>query len=356
MRGARLYDYLVGFIQIRRSGSTNHLSRLRDTACIPRNLDMVFNHYRLTSALGRTTTAEKPSRGIISYKPVTFAVPRTRADYAAIHEIADSLEPKLRRAFLEAVEKLRDAINYDLLVRHLKTQAALQALGTLSIRAFEVDYGSVANKIIAQAVTEAGQVAETLLPVRFKLRFDLTNPRVFDWIENHTGDLIRQVSTETKLAVRSIIDRGFREGRTVDQMARDIKQVVGLTKNQANAVMNYEKRLIEEKIKPQRTEKLVERYRQKMLRLRASNIARTETITASARGQQLLWQQGADEGLINETTWQRKWIVTRDDRTCPLCMDMAGKTAPIRGTYPGGIQGPALHNGCRCAEGIVEVK
>jgi hypothetical protein len=286
-------------------------------------------------------------------QPLYFRQPR--ADYAVILKIADSLESKLRKAFLAAVEQLRDSVSLAALVRALEQRATLQALGLISLKAFEADFKAVAESVIHSAVAQSGAAAAGLAP-KLGLRFDITNPKVYGWIATRTGELVREVSDETRSAVSGIIDRGFREGRTVKQMARDIRQLVGLTSRQAQAVENYRKRLEKEGVKPDRIAKNVERYQKKMLRLRSETLSRTETITASSRGQQLLWETNVDSGLINPSKWQRKWITTRDDRACPACLEMSGQTAPIGQQYSNGAMGPALHPSCRCAESLVEIK
>lgn len=85
---------------------------------------------------------------------------------------------------------------------------------------------------------------------------------------------------------------------------------------------------------------------------RARLIARHETMNAASIGQRESWSQAVDAGLLDEGS-KRTWIVTGDDKTCPICEELDGATADLDGEYPGGYEGPPAHVACRCTEGIV---
>ena len=106
-----------------------------------------------------------------------------------------------------------------------------------------------------------------------------------------------------------------------------------------------------------RIDALVEGYEKRLLAERAEAIARTITIDASAEGQNLLWQQAIDDGLLDETEWEVVWsAAVGSERTCERCLAMDGKTRPINGTYPGGVGHPALHVQCLPSETLVSAR
>jgi predicted ABC-type ATPase len=108
--------------------------------------------------------------------------------------------------------------------------------------------------------------------------------------------------------------------------------------------------------------KLVMEYFDGCEKFRALMIARTETIRASNAGASMAYlQSGVVEGM--------QWLVTEDDRTCPLCNAMSGKFVPLGQTFfnlgdrftvdtPEGkqtmvfdyedVRYPPLHVMCRC--------
>src|SRR5207244_4083170 len=104
-----------------------------------------------------------------------------------------------------------------------------------------------------------------------------------------------------------------------------------------------------------RIDKLVDNYADRLLRERAETVARTLTIDASAEGQNALWRQAVDEGLLDPQAWLIEFIASEDERTCPICLELDGQRRPLDGTYPGGQGPPAVHSRCRCSEGLVRV-
>src|SRR5512139_174329 len=91
----------------------------------------------------------------------------------------------------------------------------------------------------------AAPTAPPPVPLRagLDLRFDVTNPRAVEFARTRSAELVTNVLADTKAAIRAIIGDGFAEGRTTRQMAKEIRQVVGLTPRHADAVTNLRARL-----------------------------------------------------------------------------------------------------------------
>ena len=191
------------------------------------------------------------------------------------------------------------------------------------------------------------------------LRFDLTNPRAVEFAQTRTATLVTNVLEDTKAVIREIIGRGFTEGRTTRQMAKEIRQVVGLTPRYATAVENLRAKLEAKGLDADTIDAKAEKYSAKLLRLRSQTIARTETIRASNAGQQELWQQAGDDGLIDVETARQDWIVTPDDRLCPVCEAIPGMNengVPLGGEFQtpdGPMTEPPAHPNCRCALALI---
>jgi hypothetical protein len=136
--------------------------------------------------------------------------------------------------------------------------------------------------------------------------------------------------------------------------ARMIRQHIGLTESDAKAVINYTRKLMQDfDLSEEQINSRVATYSKKKLRDRAENISRTETINAASSGQRNVWENAKSDGMLSG--FERKWIITPDDRLCPECAKMKNKRAPIGGTYDNGVKGPTLHPRCRCAERLVEI-
>ncbi len=281
-------------------------------------------------------------------------------EYRAIHRVADALAPGMVNTFVEAVRRVAGATALSDLEAALERGDLAAAEAAVPWERLPAELAGV-SVAIRQGFEQAAQASARYLPprLRLELRFDLLNPRAVDWVRSHSGELIREVTDETRLAVRDVIRRAFEEGMHPYESARHIRNMVGLTQRQAQAVDNFRKRLIEEGVKGEKLDKRVEAYRQRLLRKRAENIARTETLRASNEGQQELWRQAAEQGLINPAQVKREWIVTPDDRLCEMCAPMDGQKVGLEEPFQselGAVMTPPLHPMCRCATRLTEVK
>lgn len=200
------------------------------------------------------------------------------------------------------------------------------------------------------------------------LNFEAVNPRAVAEAARQAANLVRQVSLETKMAIRDVIVRAQQAGLTIRQQTREIRRLVGLTQRQAAAVFRQVRALEATGLRGKRLQERADRLFQTAVRRRAQTIARTETIRSANLGQQELWRQAADQGLINTNAMQRVWIVTPDDRLCPFCRPMDGQVVGFEETFisgrvplqTGGVRHlentllPPAHVGCRCAVGLQE--
>ncbi len=185
-------------------------------------------------------------------------------------------------------------------------------------------------------------------------QFNLVNERSVEYARQRSAALVSGIGADTKKAIQDLVIRSFREGRTGDQLARDVREIIGLLPRQATALENFRRRLEQAGRTPAKIEDLTEGYRRRLLLQRSRMIARTEIINSSTQGQQTVWGQAVEQNLIGPKT-KRKWIVAPDDRLCSRCEEMRGKTAVLGQPYDNGVMGPTLHPGCRCAEVLTEI-
>ena len=82
---------------------------------------------------------------------------------------------------------------------------------------------------------------------------------------------------------------------------------------------------------------------------RAWLIANHESRTAVHVGQRLAWEQAVEDDLL-PSSMKRTFIA--GPVSCPICEELDGKTAKLEGEYPGGYDGPPIHVGCDCSEGL----
>lgn len=318
-------------------------------------------------------------------------------------DAADRNRPKMERAFTELVEAVRRQIPLNQMEERLRERDlnGLLALMDVEQRMKAVAEGRGllpgATSLLdaLQQTFLAGAQAEVLeldkIPVEkgvgAAMAFDLLNPQAMAFLSSYTFRLIREVSQDQRLAVQDIVLEAFRSGGHPYEQARDIRRMVGLTRQQARAAQNFRHmlqgspdqmrqaltRALRDRrfdstvlravntgtgLRRDQVDAMVERFYRRYLDYRARNIARTETMRAAHAGQRETRRQAREQGLLPADRTRQVWIVSRDERLCPRC-------APVPGLNPDGVpldemfqtpdgpvEGPPLHPSCRCTTGV----
>lgn len=291
----------------------------------------------------------------------------SREFYRILHRLADAHVGRVESAFLRAIAVAARDVDRAALAAALQrgdVRAAFDAVGLNG--QIDARLRDALATALRSAFVEAGvaTAAATPLPgVEGVLRFDLTNPRAMRWARLHAARRVRQITGETKKIIRDHVARGFDEGITVRRTAQALRPVLldalphtlGLTATQYRAVVRMRDSLVEAGESASTIERKTAAYAAKQLRRRALTIARTETIAASSAGQQELWEQAREAGYLDTATTRRLWLVTPDDRLCPICEEIPGLNtdgvsldAPFA-TPEGPCFAPPAHPNCRCA-------
>lgn len=277
---------------------------------------------------------------------------------ARLHRALDRLTPALRRDVTRALARLRARLTEARLVRLIEQgdEFALRA----AMAGFEADLAATSPRITV-AVRTGALAAYTALPdrIREQMAFNVTNRLATRAAGSRSSArLVREVTDETKQAIRTVVRRAFQEQITPRDTAKLIRPLIGLTQRQALAVVRRRFERLAQGHDAASVAADAERYAARLLTQRARLIARTEIIRASVTGQLDLWRTATDRGLLGADMWKR-WIVTDDDRLCPICRAMTGRTVPreanfrVGGRRGGSVAGPPAHPACRCAIGLV---
>lgn len=304
--------------------------------------------------------------------------------------VADRLHGRMKKAVLDAIDTMKGSVNLKALADAISANDFNQALAVLGVdtgfarvlQGHGVEAGIKSVRDAIQDVYQAGaKAAIDTLPEKAALEgsFDLLNPKSIDFLQNYSFDLIQQISEEARGTVRQTLLRAFKEGGHPTQQAREIREAIGLTQNQEKAVDNYRAALENQKyadalqralrdgrydagvlnaqragkaLNQARVDKMVDRYRERYVNYRANTIARTETIRAANAGQQEIWRQAAEQGVIDHETVERVWISSGDDNTCDECDDLDGETAELGEEFMPGVFHPPLHPNCRCTTAL----
>jgi hypothetical protein len=151
------------------------------------------------------------------------------------------------------------------------------------------------------------------------MTFDATNPAASLWARKHAAKTITGIGNTTREVIRDFVEGAFEEQIEVSTLANEL---MGLLGDAARAEM----------------------------------IARTETMSASNMGQQMLWEQAVGEGFLTGDE-KKVWIVTPDDVLCLICEPMEDVTVALDDTFNvdgEDIAAPPAHPNCRCTVGLVQ--
>ncbi|WP_051533396.1 phage minor head protein [Anaerovibrio sp. RM50] len=198
------------------------------------------------------------------------------------------------------------------------------------------------------------------------VKFDSTDKDVVKWLDEHTGALITNINEQTRQAVKTLLMYGYENAYSADEMAKVIRPVIGLTKEQAVANARYQKNVYETlleahtKMKPsvaaKKAEEAAMKYAGKQMRYRAEVIANTELAYAYNRGYHENMRQAMKAGLIGNVN--KVWSTSYDERTCVTCGALHGKVIGFDDSFENvlkkatGYKGvdvvPPAHPQCRC--------
>lgn len=227
-------------------------------------------------------------------------------DLPALVRLASRLAPRLRRQFLDAVLAARNGIDLDALAQAVLSGnlTSIEAAAKLS----SVSAATAAMEpILRQGFLLGAQYA--LEAAQFALRLDLVNPYATQWAQSHAAELVTEISRETGVALRTLLELAFTEGRSPAQTARAIRDLVGLTSRQAAAVEKFRARLLEEGIVPERVAARTEKYSTAQLRWRAECLIGDTPVTgAMVRAVFRRWYEGPM--IIIQTTAGRQFTAT----------------------------------------------
>lgn len=186
--------------------------------------------------------------------------------------------------------------------------------------------------------------------------------RALDWMTEHGLRLVENLTVQSRRAVMATVMDGLRKGASVPAMVRRIKDVVGLNERYAQAVATRRDRLESMDLEPEKIDRDIARYTNKLVRARAENVIRTEVVTARNQGRMMAWQELQAEGELPVTA-MKVWIAAPSDRgalsgkgpkprLCEICAELgAQKPVLLREpfkTKDGSFMIPPAHPSCRC--------
>ncbi|MEM4167759.1 MAG: hypothetical protein QXW98_04890 [Candidatus Caldarchaeum sp.] len=163
---------------------------------------------------------------------------------------------------------------------------------------------------------------------------------------------VSQITSEQANVIANTLQRGMLGQLTVDETARELRNIVGLHPRQIAAIARAEERLRNRGLDGDKLAKRVDRLRKRALRFRSMNIARSSyaRLIQHEQIEAIDASKAYDEGIAVFLIW----ITTPDERLCPLCSAMNGVEVEYGKDFklPDGrnVKLPAYsHPQCRCS-------
>lgn len=310
-----------------------------------------------------------------------------------LYRLAAEFVLPIRNGFLEAIRKTLETASERAIVVAIGNEygtftKAVESVSELS----EILGNNMAQTVLPKltdAWLQAGRKVGSVLPKSALLQpYIFDTRRVASLISNdgYRGQFINEITQEQQRVITLIINRGLALGLSKAKMARQIREVIGLTSNQWQWVENYRKqletldpdifdrqlrdkrsdklleRLMNEggELTPKQIDKMVERYRQRMIQYRAQTISRTEALRAVRMGEYEALKDAYDGGFI-DSRCRRFWVTCADERVRRAHVQIPGMNPEGRGmeesfqTPLGLLRYPCDPNGlaanvinCRC--------
>lgn len=264
----------------------------------------------------------------------------------------------LSRAQMEALlRKLRGPVRqaFEKAVQTAKSRAQINALA-IAVEAGDIDaillaagvregMWSILTEQLRSAYAQSGLLVMAAdLPHRLNLDFNINNPRAEGWLRNNSSKLVTGLKMDQRAAVQIYLSSGMAFGDNPRTVALDIVGrisvtgrrsggILGLNQQQAKAAINMASDLenldsryftrklrdrrfdsiVRKSIKsgnplPQRTQnKIIGRYKDRLLKHRGDTIARTETLASINAASDEALHQVVEEGLAPRHAVIRIW-------------------------------------------------
>lgn len=205
---------------------------------------------------------------------------------------------------------------------------------------------------------EAFEVAaEQISSVRHGFQYDPAVPAVRKWTENRAADFVTGCSKDTQAGIRAALKHSvYHEDISVDELAKVIRPMVGLTRPQVVANQNYYNHLLDSGLKPEKAAQRSMKYAEQQHRYRAQMIAQTEAAMAYNHGEYEAVRQAQSKGYIGHV--KKTWCTADDERVCQSCAALEGKSIGMNENFEfktklpkshGMARVPPAHPRCHCS-------
>lgn len=250
----------------------------------------------------------------------TYSEEQKELVWKQLVSITDEMEKQLKKA----VDSLHETQKNEVLTKLRENKSIKQINDPFEVEEWVINFKNELTPIIIQIIKQQGQEAADQL----QSSFNDTTSNILEYLKDEGLKFAKLANETTYKKIRSILLESEKEGLGIDEISQKIAQ-------------EY----------------------QDISNVRAQNIARSETLRASNFARLEAYKQV--EGIK-----EYEWLTALDERTCPWCNAMDGKTIKIGESFfdqgeeltvknendkdvtisfkEYGVKFPPLHPQCRC--------
>jgi hypothetical protein len=286
------------------------------------------------------------------------------------------MEPRMREAYVRAVQQLRRELSVDVIVRAIEagriesvvTQPMLDR-AFMSMRAELQRDVQEGFRYGVKGLPGGGVVAGTV-----GVQFNFMSPLLRQAMQELDARVLSFASDAVRETVRQHLLNAMQAGVSPVQAARSVRDVIGLTPYQERIVQNFEQKLrsgtprmaLENARRDKRFDRTIKKaakegtdlteaqiqtmtraYTSRFIAYHAETIARTATLQAYAKGQELAIREAIAVGVVDESRAIKRWVTVGDSKVREEHMVMNGEERPLNRAFSNGRMIPDEWN-CRC--------
>lgn len=319
---------------------------------------------------------------------------------ADIGALIETWTPKLQKAFLAAVDKIKAGAQVGLIAQLLEKgdlDGAIKAVGLdpVAFRSYD--------QAISLAYEAGGNAAADGIPGLkqpsghvLRVLFDIRNPAAEAWLKQHSATAVTAIVNDQRVMIRQALTAGVAAGSNPRDVALDLVGrigadgkraggTIGLTASQEEWCRRYAAELaggdanaLTRSLRDARFDKTVRKaidagqpipadlqakmvaaYRNRALRYRAETIARTEAMTSLHQAQHDAYGQAVAKGQVQSANVRKVWRSAGDGRVRETHRVLNGESVGLdasfvspsgaRLRFPGDPTAPAAEViNCRC--------
>lgn len=173
------------------------------------------------------------------------------------------------------------------------------------------------------------------------------------YVQQHTAALVVDIGEQQRNALKFLVQRYVVESPiNPRELGKIVRASIGLTDVQTSNLARFRDTLSRAGSDPASIDRQVSLYSDRMLRMRAERIARTETAFAFNEAGFTIVREARDAGAFTGEL-RKRWSTAGDEMVCKMCSAMDGKSVGFDENFDlpfGGlvVRVPPGHPWCRC--------